>query len=52
VDKMQSFTVLCARLHTILCKKIATVNSSLDAVLKMIHIDLVFNIRYWYGIWW
>jgi len=26
---MQSFAVLCAKFHTILCKKIATVNSSL-----------------------
>jgi len=26
---MQSFTVLCDKLHTILCKKIATINSNL-----------------------
>jgi len=24
---MESFTVLCAKLHTIVCKKIATVNT-------------------------
>jgi len=27
---MQSFTVLCAKLHTILCKNIANVNTSLE----------------------
>jgi len=35
---MQSFTVLCAKFHTILSKKIATINSS----LKMIFIYKVF----------
>jgi len=31
---MQSFTVLCAKFHTVLCKEIATVNSSRKLILN------------------
>jgi len=33
---MQSFTILCAKFHTILCKKIAVVNSTLKTGIYLI----------------